>query len=342
MAVIDSHLHVWARPDQWREFPFRNQLLAGDRKVKPEAPGVAGNVDWLLEEMKQSGVAGALIVQPSEAHHFDHSYVTSVIKARPGIFVGCLLADPRPGQDGLAEMERLIVKEGYRAVRFHPYRWPEGESMANELGMALFKQAGNLKAPVGFMCFHGLLPQLPAIKALMAHSPETQVMVDHFGFCSMGDLQTESWQALLSLASYPQVHVKLSAFFRVTQQPWPYMDARPAIRKLVDTFGANRCMWGTDFPFVNSNGCGYHQAWQILEEGDKLEGRVLLSPDEEYWISSGTCQKLLPAGAKPLLAADVDGETHAVVHDSHATVSGCSLTGSERTRGQPSRVLRHS
>ena len=68
----------------------------------------------------------------------------------------------------------------------------------------MFKKAGELKAPVGFMCFHGLLPQLPAIKALMAHSPETLVMMDHFGFCSMDDLQSETWKALLSLASYPQ------------------------------------------------------------------------------------------------------------------------------------------
>ena len=58
-------------------------------------------------------------------------------------------------------------------------------------------------------------------------------------------------------ACHAQVHVKLSAFFRVSKQPWPYMEARPAIRKLVDTFGADRCMWGTDFPFVNSDGCGY-------------------------------------------------------------------------------------
>ena len=90
-------------------------------------------VEDMLPAVQQSGVAGALIVQPSEAHHFDHSYVTSVIKRRPGTFVGCLLADPRPGQNGLAKLERLIIEDGYRAVRFHPYRWPEGENMANEV-----------------------------------------------------------------------------------------------------------------------------------------------------------------------------------------------------------------
>ena len=80
---------------------------------------------------------GALIVQPSDAHLFDDSYVTAVIRARPAQFVGCLLADPRPGMDGLVALERLIAEKGYRAVRFHPYRWPEGESMSNEVRVCL-------------------------------------------------------------------------------------------------------------------------------------------------------------------------------------------------------------
>lgn len=33
---------------------LQNQLLSSDDKVKPEPPGVAGDVDWLLEEMKVS------------------------------------------------------------------------------------------------------------------------------------------------------------------------------------------------------------------------------------------------------------------------------------------------
>ena len=41
-------------------------------------------------------MSGAMIVQPAN-HMFDHSYVTSVLKAHPNKFVGCLLADPTPG-----------------------------------------------------------------------------------------------------------------------------------------------------------------------------------------------------------------------------------------------------
>ena len=49
--------------------------------------------------------------------------------------------------------------------------------------------------------------------------------------------------------------MKASAFFRVSQQPYPYEDAAAALRVLVDAFGARRVMWGTDWPWVTEK-CG--------------------------------------------------------------------------------------
>lgn len=52
-----------------------------------------------------------------------------------------------------------------------------------------------------------------------------------------------------------QLYVKASAFFRVSTQPYPYPDAMAGLRLLVDTFGPQRVMWGTDFPWVTDK-CG--------------------------------------------------------------------------------------
>jgi hypothetical protein len=60
------------------------------------------------------------------------------------------------------------------------------------------------------------------------------------------------------LAPPPQVHVKASAFFRVSQQPYPHLDACAALRRLVDVFGARRVMWGSDCPWVLEQ-CGWVQ-----------------------------------------------------------------------------------
>ena len=57
----------------------------------------------------------------------------SVITAHPGKFVGCLLADPTPGGGGARAIRELAATGLFRAARFNPYLWPEGERMTNEV-----------------------------------------------------------------------------------------------------------------------------------------------------------------------------------------------------------------
>ena len=57
----------------------------------------------------------------------------------------------------------------------------------------------------------GLLRHIDEIKALADEYPDTVVLIDHFGFCKANDPASEEWRALLSLASYPQIYVKVLA-----------------------------------------------------------------------------------------------------------------------------------
>lgn len=281
---IDAHLHVWASPQEAEQFPYNP-----DHK-----PNVPANAEFLVEYMDRAGVDGALIVQPIN-HGFDHSYVSSVIQRYPGRFVGCLLANPAPDGAGVKEMERLVTEEGYKAVRFNPYLWPEGEKMTNGVGKALFKRAGELGAPVGFMCFKGLMLHVEEIEELCAEFPDTRVLMDHFGFCKppTNDEEQAAWRRLLSLSRFPQMHVKASAFFRVSREGFPYKDVRSMLRELVDEFGPARILWGSDFPFV-VNECGYINAWHILD-GEEGEEEVL-SPLERSLIFGGSALSLFPGG----------------------------------------------
>mmetsp|Transcript_25210 Transcript_25210/g.44968 ORF Transcript_25210/g.44968 Transcript_25210/m.44968 type:complete len:95 (-) Transcript_25210:33-317(-) len=92
------------------------------------------------------------------------------------------------------------------------------------------------------------------------------------------------------------MYIKTSAFFRVSSDPYPYMDSRPMLRRLIDHFGAERLLWGTDFPWITAE-CGYTKAWSILEDGDALAGGPpLLSAEEKSMIMGGNLASLFPGG----------------------------------------------
>mmetsp|Transcript_30875 Transcript_30875/g.72134 ORF Transcript_30875/g.72134 Transcript_30875/m.72134 type:complete len:347 (+) Transcript_30875:99-1139(+) len=282
-AIYDSHLHVWS--DGSPPFPY----ATGNEP--PEDLRKEATVEKLLGEMDKAGVKGCLIVQPIN-HKFDHSYVSSCLSKYPNRLKGMCLLDPSgSAEDAVSQLERLS-KEGYVGVRFNPGLWPEGKRMDDEVGMAAYKRAGELGMVVGFMCFKGLDLHSAAIESLVASHPGTKAVVDHFGFFRQeGEAREGVWDALLALSKYPQVHVKLSAFFRVSGEPYPYQDLWPRVRGLVDAFGSNRLLYGSDFPFVQQQ-CGYLKSSQALSVVRWGEEDSLLTAQQYEDVTNGTFESL--------------------------------------------------
>ena len=64
--------------------------------------------------------------------------------------------------------------------------------------------------------------------------------------------QEEHWEALLSLSDLKNIYIKISALFRLSGEPFPHYDLvrDKRIATLIQKFGADRLMWGSDWPYV--------------------------------------------------------------------------------------------
>ncbi|XP_031490305.1 uncharacterized protein LOC116257568 [Nymphaea colorata] len=278
--IIDSHLHIWASPQEAAgEFPYS----AGHE------PTLQGDLNFLLKCMEDAGVDGALIVQPIN-HMFDHSLVTSALRRHPTKFVGCCLANPADDGAGIRQLEYLVIEEGYKAVRFNPYLWPSNQKMTNEIGKSLFRKAGDLGVPVGIMCFKGLHLHLSEIEELCTEFPSTTVIIDHMGFCKppINEAERHTFAGLLGLSKFPRVYVKYSALFRISRSSFPYEDTAPLLSQVITSYGINRIMWGSDFPFVVAE-CGYKEAKESVLHISKL---LSLTSTDMEWLMGKTAQTL--------------------------------------------------
>lgn len=288
--VIDSHLHVWASKQEAETgFPY------AEGQEPPEALGSIASSSALLQQMDNSGVSGALIVQPIN-HKFDHSYVIQSIKDHPTRFKGMLLHDPSLSEaDAIARVEDLSLK-GFVGVRFNPYLWPKSESggwdsMANGAGLAVYKRCGELNMPVGIMCFQGLHLHFNDILALLESSPKTKVILDHFAFTSFTEEGSAAFQQLLQLAKYSQVYVKISALFRLQTSSYDTIKSE-RLEPLLESFGPHRLMFGSDFPYVMETEEQYQGTVQIVEKWLKDREESLCDQ-----VMSGTAEKLFGSWA---------------------------------------------
>jgi len=242
--IIDSHLHVWANTKESAQFPYAQD--------PPDSLKDQASTRALLNQMETAGVDGALIVQPIN-HRFDHSYVTQAIKEHPTKFKGMLLHDPAlPEKQAVSRLEELALK-GFVGVRYNPYLWDKvGEQQWSKMseggGLAVYKRCGELGMPVGVMCFQGLQLHYEDICQLIERAPETKLILDHFGFTSIKN--DAAFDQLLQLAKYPTTYVKISALFRLDDTS-PYNQVfEKRFVPLLEAYGADRLLYGSDFPFV--------------------------------------------------------------------------------------------
>jgi predicted TIM-barrel fold metal-dependent hydrolase len=128
---------------------------------------------------------------------------------------------------------------------------------------------------------------LARLHPLLAQYPGMRVVIDHLNNPVPKDgVGQPIFRALLDLARFPNVFVKLSGFHHWCQDRYPYRDGMPYVEAAVAAFGADRCLWGSDFPHVLA-GCGYVRNRNFLPR----EARFLSSTQLEA-IMGGTAERL--------------------------------------------------
>jgi L-fuconolactonase len=87
---------------------------------------------------------------------------------------------------------------------------------------------------------------------LIRRNPDTQIVVDHLGLVQphKPPLAAEPWAELpkvLALAKLKNVAIKISGACTLSHEPFPYKDIWDPVSRVIDAFGIDRCMWGTDW-----------------------------------------------------------------------------------------------
>jgi predicted TIM-barrel fold metal-dependent hydrolase len=87
---------------------------------------------------------------------------------------------------------------------------------------------------------------------LIRRNPDTQIVVDHLGLVQphKPPVPAEPWTDLpkvLALAKLKNAAIKISGACTLSHAPFPYEDIWDPVGRIIDAFGIDRCMWGTDW-----------------------------------------------------------------------------------------------
>lgn len=227
LTAIDSHAHVFSR----------GLNLASERRYAPSYDAPLGDY---LSQLQHHGFSHGVLVQPSFLGT-DNRYLLSALQTVPGQLRGVVMLDRDVERQTLDDMTR----QGVRGVRLNlmgqalpdltDAQWRPMLERIGEQGWHL-----ELHRPVAD------LPRL--VRALEPYGLD--IVIDHFGRPdARGGLGQPGFAEMLTLGGRGKVWVKVSGVYRLEGSPEQNLAfARRALVALEAHYGAERLMWGSDWP----------------------------------------------------------------------------------------------
>jgi len=126
----------------------------------------------------------------------------------------------------------------------------------------------------------------PAIK-LVRQFPDQSFVIDHIAKPDIAARIRSPWQEdINALARFDNVCCKLSGMVTEAKwNAWRPSDFYPYLDTVLEAFGPNRLMIGSDWPVCRLSG-NYHDVMGVV-----IEYAEKLSPDEQHDILGGTCAR---------------------------------------------------
>jgi L-fuconolactonase len=238
---IDAHQHFWrlARGDySWLNVEANPSLDPIHRDFQP---------DDLRPLVRARGISGTVLVQAA-ATVAETEYMLSLADQNDFIrgVVGWV---DLSASDAVATIERLAQHPAFKSVRPMLQDLPDPAWIST----AAIGPAVQALARSGLR-FDALVKtvHLPHLLAFAQRHPALPIVIDHMAKPDMARDEFEDWRALMApLAALPQVHCKLSGLVTEIGPQWHIDTLRPYVDAVLELFGPERVMWGSDWPVLN-------------------------------------------------------------------------------------------
>jgi len=238
--VIEWNAHMFSR--NTRRYPF-HQAAA----YVPSATDMEDDpLTIYLERMRQLGINRAVLVHP-EPYGDDHRLILDCLAREPDRLRGVCHFFPKDPDSPRKLAEIVRDEPRIVAVRLHAHRGKDHylDSFADAGVQAIWRVAAEL----GLIVELHIGPNYAAqAGAAIAAFPSVPVLIDHLGEPQFGTLV--EYAEVLELARFDNVFMKLSGVSYISSAAPLYLDVRPFVRLVANTFGPDRLCWGGGTPGI--------------------------------------------------------------------------------------------
>jgi len=249
VEVVDTQVHRPLPAAPWPEFDsYAGYPRGGGDVLATEPSGDAAltvGVELLATAMEAAGVDAAMVYSNPDFCAAAVARLPDRLAAVHDHYDPADLGDPeeymaglraQPGLLGIRILPGIDYAEGRNLALFVEGAWDPVFAAASRHGVPVV-----VFIPLELRHVHRVARAFPELRLVIDHcgmpAPPTAPPLDDL-FATLPDL--------LELAAYPNVAVKLTGLPAIDPEPYPFPRLWPRLHRMLDAFGPERLLWGSD------------------------------------------------------------------------------------------------
>lgn len=246
MQILDTHLHLLYPESLNYAWTHGLPALSGPAYIETyEALAKPAHISAAL--MMEADVDASQI----EA---EIDLVGEIIARADNDVIGMIAAcrPEQPASEFAGFVERLAQRPHVKGLRRILHTSPDTLSQTETFAANL-----NVLAAQGYSFDLCVLPsQLTTVGLPLAQRcPELTIVLDHCGVPNIKDKALDPWrEGIRAMAALPHVNCKISGIVAYAGEGWQVSDLRPYFEHVVECFGWDRLVWGSDWPVCRLGG----------------------------------------------------------------------------------------
>lgn len=249
--IIDAHSHLWLRQDtSWSGMPVRTLkngrsffLTEEVQMVPPFMIDGVNSAEVFLSNMNYAQVGGAVVVQEF-IDGIQNDYLAKVKSDYPERFFVFGMCDYF--KPGFYDTAASLIDSGFKGIAIPGHRLILSDGRVNLNSPEMMKMFHLMedKGVILSLCLAENNLQNGEIKEVIEECPRLKIAIGHFGMVT-----APGWEDQIKLALNDNVMIESGGItWLFNKEFYPFNGAVRAIREAIGMVGADKLMWGSDYP----------------------------------------------------------------------------------------------
>ena len=249
--IIDAHSHLWLKQDTEidgqpiKTLSDGRSIFFGEERqmIPPFMIDGRNSAEVFLSNMNYAQVSAAVVTQ-EYIDGIQNDYLAEVAKKYPERFFVCGMCEFR--QPGFLSHAQQLIDSGFGGIKIPANRmFFNGRRIALDCSelMEMYAYMESKGTILSIDLMEGTV-QLHEMNNIIKSFPNMKIAVGHFGMVTC-----EGWKEQIKLALNKNVMIESGGItWLFNEEFYPFTGAIKAIREAMDTVGADKLMWGSDYP----------------------------------------------------------------------------------------------